>query len=226
MIETAQWITLNTPQAVAERAVEEILRCAGAALEQQEHFKLVLAGGRTPALTYAMLAEKGINFSRWMFFLGDERCLPPEHPDRNSQLVVRHLLKPAQIPLQQFFPIPAELGAETGAQEYEKTIEGCLPFDCVLLGLGEDGHTASLFPGHSQEKTRLVVPVHNAPKAPSERISLTATALNTASTVVFLVAGKDKCSAVQQWRCGDEIPAATVSGAHETLIFVDKAANC
>lgn len=220
-----QWIELTNAQAIAERAVKEILQCAETAIRERGCFKLVLAGGSTPALTYSLLAIQGVDFSCWLFFLGDERCLPVEHADRNSQLILQTLIEPAEMSPDQFYAIPAELGAEAGALAYAQTLQEHLPFDCVLLGMGEDGHTASIFPGHMHPGDVTVMPVYEAPKPPPDRISLTAEALNTAPAVIFLIAGAGKSPAVTRWKRGDPLPVATVKGKQETLVLIDSAAN-
>lgn len=219
-----QWIKLANAQAIADRAVEEVIHCAARAIKKHGKFKLVLAGGTTPALTYQLLAEQEIDFSDWQFFLGDERCLSVDHADRNSQLIFNTLINPAAISPDQFYAIPAEFGAGVGAKLYAEALKEQLPFDCVLLGLGEDGHTASLFPGHEHPAELISVPVHNAPKPPADRISLTAKALSTAESVLFLVSGPGKRTAVSQWKNGELIPAATVKGCASTLVLLDEAA--
>ncbi len=130
----------------------------------------------------------------------------------------------AAVSENQLHMIPAELGAEKGAAAYEEAIRPALPFDLVLLGLGEDGHTASLFPGHEHPQDRLVVPVHQAPKPPSERISLNYGALCSADSVLFLVSGAGKHHALNRWQRKGDIPAARIQGRNQTLVLADEAA--
>ena len=121
--------------------------------------------------------------------------------------------------------IDAELGALPAARKYAALLESMMPFDLVLLGLGEDGHTASLFPGHEHDETESVHAVHQAPKPPPERVSLSIQALSRAHKVLFLVAGSGKSAAIQQWSSGDPLPAAAVAAASASSeLLLDQAA--
>jgi 6-phosphogluconolactonase len=219
-----KWVILEDAIAIAQRSCAEILEAAQQSILRRGIFKLVLAGGSTPALTYKLLAQTTTDFSHWLFFLGDERCLPANHPDRNSQLIMEQLIIPGNISLQSFFPIPAEKGPIAGAKEYSEIVLKNSPFDCVLLGLGEDGHTASLFPHHQHPSNALTVAVHHAPKPPSDRISLTAKSINSADITIFLVTGKEKQQAVEDLKNKQNIPAAAIQSQKETLILIDKSA--
>lgn len=132
-------------------------------------------------------------------------------------------LDKVSIPKGQIFDIPAELGPEQGAELYAETIATALPFDLVLLGMGEDGHTASLFPGHQHDPNELTHAVYNSPKPPPERVSLSAKALAKAAEVVFLITGENKRDAVAQWRAGADLPVAAIH-ADKISIYADKAA--
>ncbi len=127
------------------------------------------------------------------------------------------------IPDQQIHPMPAELGADAAAAAYAKLVEDLPAFDLVLLGLGEDGHTASLFPGQSiglEADSPAAVPVYGAPKPPPERISLSAARLSQAEKVIFLVNGREKAAAVKRWRDGQDIPASRIAPAAGVDVFV------
>ncbi len=210
--------------AVARAAVDHIREAAGRSLAARGVFRLVLAGGSTPGRAYEMLADTVADWSGWQFYLGDERCLPPDHPERNSLMLRRALFDRVAVQKEQLHMIPAELGAEAGAAAYEEEVRPALPFDLVLLGLGEDGHTASLFPGHEHPQDRLVVPVHHAPKPPPDRISLNYGALCSAETVLFLVSGAGKHQALDRWQGKEDIPAARIQGREQTLVLADEAA--
>lgn len=214
------WQVVADAEAVAKEAVQYILAAAKETITRSGCFSLVLAGGSTPARAYRLLAEQDQDWSAWQFYFGDERCLPADHPERNSVMAAQSLFQ--HIPLQnhQVHAIPAEEGAEAAALDYAKEIEPALPFDLVLLGLGEDGHTASLFPGHEHPEGH-VVAVHDAPKPPPERVSLNYATLATATKCLFLVSGRGKAAAVRQWRSGEDIPVARLPQAE---ILVDEAA--
>lgn len=199
------------------RVAAAIERVAAESIARQGSFKIVLAGGATPKAVYQSLRHIQTEWHAWQVFFGDERCLPPDHPDHNSVMADHAWLDHVKIPPSQIFRIPAQLGAENAASEYASVLNGLGDFDLVLLGLGQDGHTASLFPGHewgSTEAHSSVLAVHEAPKPPLERVSLSAWRLSRAARVWFLVTGQDKREAMQKWRNGHNIPAASIVPAN------------
>ena len=111
----------------------------------------------------------------------------------------------------QIYDIPTELGPIEGAKAYAKTLAGVRAFDLVLLGLGEDGHTASLFPNQAVDNSADVVPVFGAPKPPAQRVTLSQNRLNNTNEVLFLVTGAGKQEAVDRWRHGEAIPATLIA---------------
>ncbi len=167
----------GSPAGVAERAAELILAAATTAIAERGAFKLVLAGGSTPAACYRWLSKARADWDRWHIYFGDERCLDPQDSERNSVMAATHLTDRVSIPARQVHEIAAEQGPEAAARDYQALVRDALPFDIVLLGMGEDGHTASLFPGHQHPADALVVPVLGAPKPPPERVSLGPAAL-------------------------------------------------
>jgi len=219
------WHIFPDPQSVAETACQHILQAAEQAIQQRDAFHLVLAGGSTPEQTYHLLAKAQADWSKWHIYYGDERCLPVEHPERNSQMAQQAWLAQSTIPSHQQHAIPAELGAETAAQQYAQTIETVLPFDVVLLGMGEDGHTASLFPGYCLETQQLTQAVFDAPKPPPERVSLTVSALQNTQKILFLVTGANKREALQAWQAGKALPAREVAIGANAHVFVDQVAS-
>jgi 6-phosphogluconolactonase len=177
-------------------------------------FRIVLAGGNTPSLVYEHLCGIRSDWDRWHIYFGDERCLPRGHKDRNDRMATLAWLSHVPIPDAQVLAIPAETGAGEGAQSYAREIASVDRFDLVLLGLGEDGHTASLFPGNEigiGGNSPDVLAVHDAPKPPPERISLSARRLSLTRRLFFLATGKGKARALSAWRRGVAIPASFIS---------------
>jgi 6-phosphogluconolactonase len=215
------WHCLETAEQVAEAAYQEILEAADSAIAERGQFKIVLAGGTTPEKVYRLLAEAQTDWSKWHIYYGDERCLPKDHTDRNSVMATQVLLDKVAISHAQIFTIPAELGPEQAAAQYQETVKAALPFDLVLLGMGEDGHTASLFPGHQHPEDELAHAVYNSPKPPPERVSISAKALGNAQQVIFLVTGTNKHEAVKLWRSGADLPIATIV-SDNIDIYIDR----
>jgi 6-phosphogluconolactonase len=172
-------------------------------------FALALSGGSTPVRLYSLLGAPPyrdvIDWSSLHLFWADERCVPPDHPSSNFKLVRDALLSKVALPEGNIHRIIGEAGPERAAREYDEELRaffGPAPFpvfDLILLGAGEDGHTASLFPGSPAllERTRLAAPVHfDAPKL--SRVTLTLPVLTNAAQVIFLVAGREKAAIVHE----------------------------
>jgi len=224
-LDTTRWHSFPDSQALARAAAEAMLESAREAIAARGEFRLVLAGGSTPELAYRRLAEAEADWSRWYIYFGDERCLPAEDPGRNSGMARGAWLDRVPIPAGHVFPIPAELGPEIAAARYAELVRDSLPFDLVLLGMGEDGHTASLFPGQLHPKTELVHPVYRAPKPPPERVSLSAGTLGDARRVLILVSGAGKREAVRRWRGGEALPVARIHGPAGVDVLIDREAE-
>ena len=216
------WLLFPSAEEVALDTAQRIQSAAASSIEDHGVFKIVLAGGTTPAASYKHLIDTDTDWSRWQIFYGDERCLPVDHPDRNSVMVSRVWLDHVNIPAANIHPIPAELGAIPAASQYEAVIQPMLPFDMTLLGIGEDGHTASLFPGHSHPEGKLVVPVTNAPKPPSDRVSLSFKVLANSNSVIVLVTGAGKRDAVVQWQAGADIPIQQLTSQIAVDVLIDQ----
>jgi 6-phosphogluconolactonase len=221
MQKNIRWRTFSTADQMAEAASEQILTTAAEAIAERGRFKLVLAGGTTPEKAYRLLAKAETDWSKWHIYYGDERCLPSDHPDRNSMMAAKAWLAQVPIPAAQIFTIPAEHGPEAGALQYRQAVAEALPFDLVLLGMGEDGHTASLFPGHVHNEDELTHPVHDSPKPPPERVSLSAKALSDTRRLIFLVTGKSKQEPVRQWQAGADLPVAAIAPSCPVEIYID-----
>ena len=213
----------NTAADVATEAMQHILSIAQDAITNRGVFKLVLAGGTTPLATYKLLAQTDAEWDKWHIYYGDERCLPVNDSDRNSQAIEQAWLNLISIPEENIHTIPAEVGAETAAVLYESRISDSLPFDLIILGMGEDGHTASLFPGHLHPDERLVVPVYNAPKPPEDRVSLSYSALASTRNLLMLITGEGKSEAMEKWMKNQPLPINQIN-TRSIKVLLDKTA--
>ncbi len=208
-----RWIGTTDAVTLQRSAFQRVVGSAWRAIEQRGRFLIVLAGGNTPRGLYHLLRAAPTAWSCWHVYFGDERCLPSDNVDRNSWMATNAWLGHVPIAQGQMHVIPAELGAEAAALGYAVTLSGVGDFDLVLLGLGEDGHTASLFPGHdwgASANASDVMAVFDAPKPPPQRVSLSAARLSRAREVMFLVEGLSKRDAVARWRMGANIPARSI----------------
>lgn len=191
--------------ALAEAAADEFISICELAIQRQGWCRLLLAGGSTPRSLYALLASRNRSWSGWprlQVCWGDERCVPPDHAESNYRMAYESLLAHVPVPSQHIFPMPGELLPALGSVRYEETLrilfdgQDLPDFDLALLGVGEDGHVASLFPGSLalDESQRWVVDVpHDQPPPPLvPRLSVTLPVLNAARHVLFLVSGETK----------------------------------
>lgn len=218
-----RWTTFATVAELRSAAVTFILNSANTAIAARQRFDIVLAGGSTPKSIYEALKTADTDWSKWHVWYGDERCLPPEHAERNSKMANDVWLSHVSIPATQIHHMPTELGSAEAAQRYSQSLAGLGEFDLVLLGLGEDAHTASLFPGHTWESQPPMpaIPVANAPKPPSDRVSLSASRLSLARQVLFIVTGVGKREAVTQWKRGDVLPVQVITPVSGVDIYID-----
>lgn len=222
-----RWQVFPDAEALHDAAVAFIDQEARQAIAARGEFHIVLSGGNTPRAVHERLVSLKTDWSAWHIYFGDERCLPTDHPERNSYMAHDVWLGCVAIPPMQVHMIPAELGAVRAVQEYTKVLHEVGEFDLVMLGLGEDGHTASLFPGDDwgvEEHSPDVLAVHDAPKPPPERVSLSAARLSRAHRVMFLVAGAAKREAVKRWRAGEVIPASIIAPKGGVEVLVESAA--
>lgn len=206
-----RWNSFESIESLRHSVCDAIVRCANESIARRGQFSIVLAGGNTPRGVYRLLRDLPMDWAKWHVYHGDERCLPRDHEDRNSLMVEQVWLHYVAIPASQIHDIPAELGPVSGAKAYAETLKNEGTFDLVLLGLGEDGHTASLFPNHAVDNSAEAVPVFNSPKPPLERITISQNRLNNTHEVIFLVTGKGKQEAVDNWRKGVAIPATLIA---------------
>ncbi len=206
-------------------AAENVARRARMAVEARGRCAIALSGGSTPRSLYSLLAQPPyaaqMPWRQLYFFWGDERCVPPDHGDSNYRMARESLLAHVPIPASNIFRVATEAGApDAVARSYEATLRaffgspaGAVPeFDLILLGMGSDGHTASIFPGSRAltETVQLVAPAY-AEHLESHRVTFTLPLINQARCVIFLVAGADKAASLSAVLAGDlAYPAARV----------------
>lgn len=219
------WQVFDDAETLAHQAVALIIQQAQQSIAQRGAFHLVTAGGTTPNRCYQLLGEMGSqDWSNWYVYMGDERVLPVDDVERNSVALNQAWLSNVPIPVENRFLMPTELGLDKSYQAYKAVIDKVERFDCVMLGMGEDGHTASLFPGHQNHHVLdSVICVNNSPKPPAERISLSYQALNNSRVVLKLITGKGKYPAIQAWLKGKALPISQVHG-EQTLTLLDQSA--
>ncbi|MSQ80545.1 MAG: 6-phosphogluconolactonase [Candidatus Methylopumilus sp.] len=214
-----KWQLFNSQISLDNTAKEHILGLAESSIKDRGVFHIVLAGGSTPMNVYSLLKTVKTDWHKWQIYFGDERCLDKDHQNRNSTMVFESWLSHIDMPLQNIYVIPAEEGPIKGAALYNETLSNLGDFDLVLLGLGEDAHTASLFPGHHWDDNLDVLAVFDAPKPPPSRVSLSPARLSRSKAVLFLISGKEKQTAMSQWQSGEAIPASTITCVNGIDIF-------
>ncbi len=233
---------LPTPQELFAAAAEEVIRCATEAVRQRGRFTIALSGGSTPKSLFNLLATNARTILPWdrtFFFWGDERHVPPTDPESNYRMADETMLSKIPVAPGNVFRIPAENpDAAAAAEAYEETLRkffqvktGEFPvFDLILLGMGPDGHTASLFPGTDglQEKSRLVI-ANWVEKFKTHRLTFTLPVLNAAACVTFLVSGTDKApvlkTVLESDAPAEQYPAKLIRPADGNLIWlIDRAA--
>ena len=224
------------PLALAHHVAEWITQVALAA---QGSFRVSLSGGSTPKTLYGLLASDEFRdrfpWSRVSWYWGDERFVPHDHPESNFRMIREAMLAKAPVPPENIHPIPTDGAPEDAARRYERTLQEAYGattldsqrplFDVTLLGLGADGHTASLLPGEPvlNERKRWVTAVSHG--RPEVRITMTCLAIESSRRVAFLIAGEEKAAIFSAIRAGNSgVPAAQVRPVGELLWFVDQAA--
>jgi 6-phosphogluconolactonase len=208
-------LVYETPEELAEAAARDFAMRASEALEGQGRFAVALAGGSTPKATYEALARdyaRELDWGRVHIFFGDERTVPPDQEDSNYRMAHETLL--SHVPVGSVHRMRGELQPAEAAAAYEEELreffgesDGFPSFDLILLGLGEDGHTASLFPETSAlDVTDRWVVANPVLKLEATRLTLTIPVINAARAVVFLVAGEGKAEALEEILEGDADP--------------------
>jgi len=214
------WHIHRDADGLAQALAEAIVRIAAESIARRGAFHLVLAGGHTPADTYARLPKLGRRWQNWHLYYGDERYLPLGHPERNDSMVESLWTARVPLPVRQHHRLQVAENLEEAAVAYARDLPP-QPFDLVLLGLGEDGHCASLFPGCDwgmEADAPAVLPVRAAAKPPPQRISLSGWRLRRSRHVFFLVTGAGKADAVARWRAGETLPAAVIGAGAEVWL--------
>jgi len=182
---------------------------------------IILPGGNTPAESLGYLATKSLDWDKIHWYLGDERCLPSLDPERNDLMLYNNLW--SKIGSTHIYRIPTELGAKEAAAIYRNVIKDIERFDIAYLGMGEDGHTASLFPQHEAlDDHRSVIPVSHSPKPPSDRVSLSLVTLSKAKIKIVLVSGQNKAGVIKRIKEGESLPVNRIGDINW---FIDEAAN-
>jgi 6-phosphogluconolactonase len=227
---------LPDPPALARHVAEWM---TAAALAAKGPFRVSLSGGSTPKTLYALLASDEFRprfpWSLVTWYWGDERFVPYDHPESNYRMTREAMLAKASVPPENVHPVPIDGTPEDAARRYERTLQDAYGattldparplFDVTLLGLGPDGHTASLLPGEPvlEERKRWVAAVSHG--RPEIRITMTYPAIESSRHVAFLVAGRDKAAMLRAIRAGgSRVPAARVRPVGELIWFVDQAA--
>ena len=218
---------------LSRRGAELFVTAAAESIGARGRFSVAVSGGSTPRALFQLLATEEfrtrVDWERTHFFWADERCVAPDHPDSNFKVAHDLLLIKLALPSDHIHRIPGELAPEAAAFAYERDLRGFFAgeripaFDLILLGMGEDGHTASLFPGEKgiAKKERSAIAVY-VEKLHSHRVTLTLPVLNSACRVVFLVAGKEKAVTVQEVLKGTNplLPAAQVNPPEGSLTWL------
>jgi 6-phosphogluconolactonase len=202
---------------------ERITSLATSCIDQRGHFSIVLAGGTTPRQLYQRLRHLPTDWQRWHIYFGDERYLPAGNPGRNDSMAATAWLDHVAIPADQIHRVETGNNVNTAAASYAGVLQQAQGFDLALLGLGEDGHTASLFPGDLEacNSAELAIAVTNAPKPPPQRVSMSPQCLSMAAAVWFIVSGDGKRQALQDWLAGAQLPPQTIQPAAGIDIFTD-----
>jgi 6-phosphogluconolactonase len=239
--ERGELIILPDPTALAEEAARRFVALAQAAVADHGRFTVALSGGSTPRAMYQRLGQpplsESVDWANVHVFWGDERMVPPDDIESSYRMARETLLAHVPIPAANIYPVPTVGGTpEAAASAYAETITAIFGtdsprFDLILLGIGPDGHTASLFPGQPETvrpSAALVVAVHNAPKPPPARVSFSYRLINAAANVLFVVSGADKAIALREVLRGPidvaRLPAQGVRPNQGTIVWLVDAA--
>ncbi|MCU1241824.1 MAG: 6-phosphogluconolactonase [Candidatus Acidoferrum typicum] len=230
---------LTNIDAIATRAAQDFVQSATQAVSEKGSFTVALAGGSTPKVLYSLLASdtalrSQVPWDKMYVYFGDERSVGPDHPDSNFRMATETMLSKVPLKPEQVFRVKGEYkDTEKAAQEYEQVLrtsfkiaEGQFPrFDLVFLGIGNEGHTASLFPGtKALHETKHLVVRNWVGKLYTNRITLTAPAINNAARVIFMITGADKALALKGILEGpyepEQLPAQLIQPPNGKLLWL------
>jgi len=222
---------------LSQAAANAIYNIAVTAIAEHGKFNIALSGGSTPKSLFKVLAtryQQEFSWEQTQIFWSDERCVPPESPDSNYYLAKTTLFDHIAIPPSNIYRVKGEIEPQAAAAEYEEILKQALSalprFDVILLGMGDDGHTASLFPGTTALKVHDRLVIENfVPTKDMWRITFTDVTINAAANIMFLISGRDKTDRLQQVLEGqyqpDTLPAQLVKPKNGNLIwFIDESA--
>lgn len=215
-----QWNVYTTFEEAAKNSADFITVNIENSIQDKGICHVILPGGNTPIPCLQHLTKESLPWDKIHWYPGDERCCPQDHHDRNDVMLEKYLW--SHISQTNIHRIPAELGAEKGAELYRKEIKSVESFDIAFLGMGEDGHTASLFPlNEALDDKRSVIPVYDSPKPPSERVSLSLNTLQKTKIKIVLVGGESKSAVIARIKEDELLPINSIGDIHW---FIDEAA--
>ncbi|MGF1505547.1 MAG: 6-phosphogluconolactonase [Anaerolineae bacterium] len=217
---TDEFVVLPDPDAVAQEAARRWQAAAASAIERDGRFSVMLSGGSTPETLYKLLAQEpwrtDLPWEQTYLFWGDERRVPPGHPDSNFRMVQEALLDHVPVPPDQIFPLDGVCLARSSARDYERKLRDHFKlgrrdwprFDLTLLGLGEDGHTASIFPGTRavSDLSNMTV-VYEVPQLGTQRMTVTLPVINNSRAILILAVGPRKADILATVRGADNMPS-------------------
>lgn len=210
--------TLANRQQAQEQLLAELLANAAEAIAQRGRFVMILAGGNTPKPLYQALAQRAEDWQHWHLIYGDERYQPLDNPQRNHLMVEGAWLNNVNFPRENHHIMPFSGNIEDDVANYSKSIAHLLPADVALLGIGEDGHTASLFIDTPQSSS-IAQAIDNAPKPPAKRISLSHKTLSQSQSVFFLAHGQEKLQIIKQGIADNNLPFSQIQAQQQRCIF-------
>ena len=217
------WLIFDDEMSLSKVLAQEILNIAKKSIFEKDCFSIVLTGGQSVLSLYKILSKADSNWNKWHIYIGDERCLPVNHKDRNNHVINETWLNNSPIPKRNIHFIQAEMSQDKAQLEYESALQEVDKFDVVLLSMGEDGHVASLFPNHRHPKNRDVVVENDSPKSPKKRISLSYERLNKSYNVFKVIIGEVKREAVALLIQGRIIPISKIIGDREGVYICENA---